>query len=303
MVTTTSKRRQRGSIRRNGPGFQVRVYAGRDPLTKKAVYLYEQAATHEEAEKARTRLLHQVDEQRHPKSQVSASLLLDRWLGIAELDEASARRHAAAWACPPPASRWPWSAQRTLRPAPGGEWRGVGRCASSGGASCRGHDQRGDVGEGASTPPMPCAVPLLACPPGKRSSGRPEGPVRVRPPARQGLLAHMSAARQYGAACRANSPHWMGCCCAVGPASGRTAQHRTASEGATLGEGSRRGTRPLKGSPPAVMPGKRVANRVLLLAVAGPVITRFAGTRPAGAAPPPRRDATLRKRIRRCSSG
>ncbi|MEV1049792.1 tyrosine-type recombinase/integrase [Streptomyces sp. NPDC049887] len=87
MATKTSKRRQRGSIRPNGTGFQVRVYAGRDPLTKKDLYLHEQAETEPEAEKARTRLLHQVDEKRHPKRQVTMSFLLDRWLGVAELDE------------------------------------------------------------------------------------------------------------------------------------------------------------------------------------------------------------------------
>jgi integrase len=64
MANTKRKRRQRGSIRPNGAGFQVRVYAGRDPLTKKDIYLHEQAETEPEAEKARTRLLHQVDEKR-----------------------------------------------------------------------------------------------------------------------------------------------------------------------------------------------------------------------------------------------
>ncbi|GAA2498781.1 hypothetical protein [Streptomyces longisporus] len=87
MANTKSKRRQRGSIRPNGAGFQVRVYAGRDPLTKKDIYLHEQAATEVKAEKVRTKLLHQIDENRHPKTQVTISFLLDQWLGVAELDE------------------------------------------------------------------------------------------------------------------------------------------------------------------------------------------------------------------------
>ncbi|MGW8953273.1 hypothetical protein [Streptomyces sp. NPDC055709] len=86
MANTTSKRRQRGSIRPHGDGFQVRVYAGVDPLTKREIRLTEQAEDWAAAEKVRTRLLNQVDEQRHPKSQVTMSLLLDRWLGVAELD-------------------------------------------------------------------------------------------------------------------------------------------------------------------------------------------------------------------------
>ncbi|MFE3329962.1 hypothetical protein [Streptomyces sp. NPDC059176] len=53
MATKTSRRRQRGSIRPNGAGFQVRVYAGRDPLTKKDIYLHGQAETEPEAEKVR----------------------------------------------------------------------------------------------------------------------------------------------------------------------------------------------------------------------------------------------------------
>ncbi|MEU3956091.1 hypothetical protein AB0F45_27830 [Streptomyces achromogenes] len=69
MANTKGKRRQRSSIRPNGAGFQVRVYAGRDPLTKKDLYLHEQAETEPEAEEVRTRLLHQVDEKRHPKTQ------------------------------------------------------------------------------------------------------------------------------------------------------------------------------------------------------------------------------------------
>lgn len=86
------KRRQRGSIRPNGSGYQVRVYAGRDPLTKRDLYLHEQAATWPEAEKARSKLLHQVDEQRHPKSKATVNFLLDRWLNIAEMEDTSRER-------------------------------------------------------------------------------------------------------------------------------------------------------------------------------------------------------------------
>lgn len=60
MANTKSKRRQPGSIRPNGAGFQVRGYAGRDPLTKEDLYLHEQAETEVKAEKVRTLLLHQV---------------------------------------------------------------------------------------------------------------------------------------------------------------------------------------------------------------------------------------------------
>ncbi|MGW1888322.1 hypothetical protein [Streptomyces sp. NPDC001970] len=56
------------------------------PLTRKDIRLVEQAKTAAEAEKIRTRLLHQVDEERHPRTQVTMSFLLDRRLGVAEFD-------------------------------------------------------------------------------------------------------------------------------------------------------------------------------------------------------------------------
>ncbi|MGY6020354.1 tyrosine-type recombinase/integrase [Streptomyces spinosirectus] len=92
MANTKVNTTQRGRIRRNGSGYQASVYVGRDPLTKKKIYLYEQAATLPEAEKVRTKLLHQVDEQRHPKREVTMAFLLHRWLGVAELDETSYER-------------------------------------------------------------------------------------------------------------------------------------------------------------------------------------------------------------------
>jgi integrase len=92
MANTKPKPVQRGRIRPNGFGYQASVYAGLDPLTKKKIYVYEQASTLPEAEKARTKLLHQVDEQRHPKREVTLGFLLDRWLGVAELDETSYER-------------------------------------------------------------------------------------------------------------------------------------------------------------------------------------------------------------------
>ncbi|MFD2079112.1 Phage integrase family protein [Actinopolymorpha cephalotaxi] len=58
------KRRQRGFIRRRGNSYQVLVYAGTDPLTGKDSYLTESTKDAREAERIRTRLLAQVDQQR-----------------------------------------------------------------------------------------------------------------------------------------------------------------------------------------------------------------------------------------------
>jgi integrase len=70
------------------------VYAGIDPLAKRRHDLIEvippgpDAAR--EAEKARTRLLSQVDERRKPRTKASLNQLLDRWLEVLDV-EASTR--------------------------------------------------------------------------------------------------------------------------------------------------------------------------------------------------------------------
>ncbi|MFR9754775.1 tyrosine-type recombinase/integrase [Streptomyces sp. TR06-5] len=96
MTTTTGKRRRRGSIRPNGSGFQARVYAGLDPLIKKAIYLHEQASTWDEAEKARTRLLLQVDEERQPRSRITVGQAIEQWMAVARLEESTRERYECA---------------------------------------------------------------------------------------------------------------------------------------------------------------------------------------------------------------
>ncbi|MGP3947417.1 hypothetical protein [Streptomyces sp. 7N604] len=96
MANTQPKRRQRGSIRSNGAGFQVRVYAGRDPLTKKELYLHEQATTWDAVEKARTRLLAKVDEQRHPKGKITVGKVIDQWMEVTRIEESTRDRYVIA---------------------------------------------------------------------------------------------------------------------------------------------------------------------------------------------------------------
>jgi len=73
-------------IRRRGDSFQVIVYAGVDPVTKARLYLRETAAEETLAERARTRLLAQVDEQRHAKTRATFRNAMDKWLRVHEIE-------------------------------------------------------------------------------------------------------------------------------------------------------------------------------------------------------------------------
>jgi len=79
-------RRHRGNIEPRAGGYRVRVYAGIDPITKKAHYLREtipagpNARRH--AERALTKLLNQVDERRAPRTSASLNQLLDRYFDV-----------------------------------------------------------------------------------------------------------------------------------------------------------------------------------------------------------------------------
>ena len=83
-----AQRRQRGAIDVLPSGaLRVRVYAGKDPVTGRRHDLVEvvpagpKAAAHAEA--LRTRLLNQVDERRHPRTNATVDQLLDRHFELA----------------------------------------------------------------------------------------------------------------------------------------------------------------------------------------------------------------------------
>jgi len=81
------KKHERGSIRQRGSSFEVRVYAGLDPLTKTPIVLTGTASTYPEAEKLRTKFLAQVDENRHPRSNVTFVAVLERYLTTLAAEE------------------------------------------------------------------------------------------------------------------------------------------------------------------------------------------------------------------------
>ena len=79
-----------------GGSYRVSVYAGRDPITGRKRYLKESHPTREAAVAARDRLLVQVEADTVPDRSATLSVLLDRWLEVAEL-ELSTRETSAGY--------------------------------------------------------------------------------------------------------------------------------------------------------------------------------------------------------------
>ncbi|WP_433505900.1 tyrosine-type recombinase/integrase [Pseudonocardia halophobica] len=86
--------RPRGHIEELPSGhFRAKVYAGTDPLTRKRRYLVETVSTGLEAERALTRLQHQVDENRHPKSSITVGRAVEQWLEVAKIEPTTRERY------------------------------------------------------------------------------------------------------------------------------------------------------------------------------------------------------------------
>ncbi len=86
--------RPRGHIERLPSGsFRAKVFAGIDPLTRKRRYLVETAPDERGAERALTKLLGQVDEDRHPKTAITVRQAIEQWLDVAELEDTTRERY------------------------------------------------------------------------------------------------------------------------------------------------------------------------------------------------------------------
>src|SRR3981081_1444875 len=86
--------RRRGNVSQRGNSLQVRVFAGVDPVTGKDVYLTASVqgtdkAAQRKADKALTRLMSQVDQQRAASSSVPFGYTINEWLRTAELEEST----------------------------------------------------------------------------------------------------------------------------------------------------------------------------------------------------------------------
>ncbi len=87
-------RRARGHIETLPSGsFRAVVYSGADPLTNKPRYVRETHKTHAAAEKALARLQGQVDEDRHPRGDITVRQALAQWLEVADLADTTRERY------------------------------------------------------------------------------------------------------------------------------------------------------------------------------------------------------------------
>ena len=88
------RRRPRGHLEQLASGsYRAVVYAGVDPLTAKPRYLRETHKTQDAAELALTRLQSQVDEDRHPKTDITVGRAIAQWLEVAELQDTTRERY------------------------------------------------------------------------------------------------------------------------------------------------------------------------------------------------------------------
>ena len=74
-----------GHIRLRGNRYWIHVPRGRDPITKRYRYTYDSAANLEEAVRKRDELIERLAEGREPAEKATVSMLLDRWMEVADL--------------------------------------------------------------------------------------------------------------------------------------------------------------------------------------------------------------------------
>src|SRR5262249_14846748 len=82
----TSMRKPRGHIRKRPFGYEIAVPEGRDPITQRYQYRYGYAATEEEAETVRERMVAEITAGREPRTKATLGQLLDEMLAAADLD-------------------------------------------------------------------------------------------------------------------------------------------------------------------------------------------------------------------------
>jgi integrase len=73
-----------GNVESLKRGFRAVVYAGKDPITGRKMYVKETHPTREAAEAARVRMVGQIEAERVPDQAATVAYLLDRWVEVAD---------------------------------------------------------------------------------------------------------------------------------------------------------------------------------------------------------------------------
>jgi hypothetical protein len=95
MARPAKAKRARGSIRRRGNSLLIEVYAGIDPLIGKRIYLNGSTTDGAEAERIRTRLLSEVDGQRHARTNATLRTAIEKWLRVHEIEDSTRQGYEA----------------------------------------------------------------------------------------------------------------------------------------------------------------------------------------------------------------
>src|SRR6266702_4828959 len=87
MAKAAAGGRAKGSIRQRGDTFQVRVYAGVDPVTGRPNYLTETDEDEKQAQRILRKLASEVDDQRHARTKATLGDAVDAWLRVHEVEQ------------------------------------------------------------------------------------------------------------------------------------------------------------------------------------------------------------------------
>jgi integrase len=84
---------QRGHIEKHRGKYRAIVSAGTDPLTGKRRFLKKTCDTEKQAEVELTKLLNQVDEQRHVRTKILVRQLIEKWFEVEDDEDSTRERY------------------------------------------------------------------------------------------------------------------------------------------------------------------------------------------------------------------
>src|SRR4029450_4738410 len=87
------ERGQRGHIEKHRGKYRAIVSAGTDPPTGKRRFLKKACDTEKQAQVESTKLLNQVDEQRHPPAKILVRQLIQKWFDVEDHEDSTRERY------------------------------------------------------------------------------------------------------------------------------------------------------------------------------------------------------------------